>query len=38
MKSNQPLRILYGVQATGEGQNTRARSLGPALKEKRSGG
>jgi len=34
MKSNQPLRILYGVQATGQGHITRARSLGPALKEK----
>lgn len=26
-----PLRILYGVQATGQGHITRARSLGPAL-------
>lgn len=29
-----PLRILYGVQATGQGHITRARSLGPALIEK----
>lgn len=27
------LKILYGVQATGQGHITRARSLGPALKE-----
>lgn len=27
----QPLRILYGVQATGQGHITRARKLGPAL-------
>lgn len=30
----QSLRILYGVQATGQGHITRARSLGPALIEK----
>ena len=34
MDKKQPLRILYGVQATGQGHITRARSLGPALAEK----
>lgn len=28
------LRVLYGVQATGQGHITRARSLGPALEKR----
>lgn len=34
MTKSAPLRILYGVQATGQGHITRARSLGPALIER----
>lgn len=36
MNNEKPLRILYGVQATGQGHITRARSLGPALIDRRA--